>query len=170
MARQRLRFGEKMKIFITALFLIATSSAFGQAVVKTDLSKVTWLTGCWERQNDKAGRTTLEQWTRPDGGTLLGIGRTIADGKLVSWEFMRIEPKDGSAVFSAQLPSSSTATPFGLKTASATELVFENLQNDFPHRVFYRTRGSKVLEARIEGKIDGNVQGIDFTFKRVKCE
>ena len=158
-----------MKILTTVLFLIATGSAFGQAA-KTDLSKVTWLSGCWERQNEKAGRTTFEQWTRPDGGTLLGIGRTIADGKLVSWEFMRIEPKDGSAVFSAQLPSSAVATPFGLKSATATELVFENLQNDFPQRVIYRTKGSEILEARIEGKIDGNERGIDFSFKRVRCE
>jgi hypothetical protein len=158
-----------MKILISVFILFAAASAFGQAA-KTDLSKVTWLAGCWERQSEKSGRTTYEQWTRPDGGTLLGIGRTILGGKLVSWEFMRIEPKDGSAVFSAQLPSSTVATPFGLKSATATELVFENLQNDFPHRVIYRTKGSDILEARIEGKMDGNERGIDFSFKRVKCE
>jgi hypothetical protein len=83
---------------------------------------------------------------------------------------MRIEPKDGSAVFSAHLPSSTVATPFELKSATATELIFENLQNDFPHRVIYRSKGAETLEARIEGKMDGNERGIDFSFKRVKCE
>ncbi len=158
-----------MRILILVFFLFPAASAFGQAA-QTDLSKVTWLSGCWERQNEKSGRTTYEQWTRPDGGAFLGIGRTISGGKLASWEFMRIEPKDGSAVFSAQLPSSTTATSFGLKSGRATELVFENLQNDFPHRVIYRTKGADALEARIEGKIDGNDRGIDFSFKRVKCE
>jgi hypothetical protein len=158
-----------MRILIWVFILFATASAFGQAA-KTDLAKVTWLSGCWERQNEKGGRTTYEQWTRPDGGAFLGIGRTISGGKLVSWEFMRIEPKDGSAVFSALLPSSATATPFGLKSTTDTELVFENLQNDFPHRVIYRTKGADALEARIEGKMDGNERGIDFSFRRIKCE
>ena len=160
--------GEKMKVLTTILFLFATCSVFSQAA-KTDLSKVTWLAGLGTTERE-SGRTTFEQWTRPDGGILLGIGRTIASGKLVSWEFMRIEPKEGSAVFSAQLPTSAVPTPFGLKSATATELVFENLQNDFPHRVIYRTEGRDALEARIEGKMDGNEQGIDFTFKRIKCE
>jgi hypothetical protein len=158
-----------MKILIAVVVLVSAVSAFGQSA-KTDLSKVTWISGCWERLNEKSGRTTYEQWTRPDGGALLGIGRTVAGGKLVSWEFMRIEPKDGSAVFSAQLPSSSTATPFELKSATEKELVFENLQNDFPHRVIYRSKGVDVLDARIEGKMNGNDRGIDFSFKRVKCE
>lgn len=158
-----------MRILILMFILLTAESAFGQAA-KTGLSKVTWLSGCWERQNETSGRTTYEQWTRPDGGMFFGIGRTISNGKVASWEFMRIEPQDGSAIFSAQLPSSASATPFKLKFATATELVFENLQNDFPHRVFYRTKGADVLEARIEGKIDGSDRGIDFVFKRIKCE
>lgn len=158
-----------MRIVYVVILIVSTGSIFGQNA-KVDLSKITWLHGCWERLNERSGRTTFEQWTKPDGGTLFGIGRTISGGKVVSWEFMRIEQKDGSAVFSAQLPSSSAATPFVLKTASERELIFENPENDFPQRVIYRTKGADSLEARIEGKMNGTDRGIDYPFKRVKCE
>ena len=157
----------KFKIVLT-LMMFAASSAYGQG--KADIASVKWLTGCWQKDNDKVGTLTLEQWTTSDGGILFGVGRTLKGGKLVSWEMMRIAQDNDSAKFFAQLPNAATATGFGLKTATKDELVFENLQNDFPQRVIYRNAGPDKLAARIEGKNGEKEMAIDFPFKRVKCE
>ena len=158
----------KFKIVLTLVVFIAASSAYGQG--KADIASVKWLTGCWQKDNDKSGTLTLEQWTTSDGGTMFGIGRTFKSGKLVSWEMMRIAQEGDSAKFLAQLPNAAQATPFALKTATKDELVFQNLQNDFPHRVIYRNAGTDKLAARIEGKNGEKEMAIDFPFQRIKCE
>ena len=158
-----------MKIFTLAMILAASISIAAQTNT-VDVSKVTFLTGCWERVDDKPGRKTLEQWSSPAGGTLFGVGRTFSGDKLVSWEFMRIEQSGTSAKFLAQLPGATSATAFELKTATPTELTFENLKNDFPHRVIYRTLGKPSLAARIEGSDADEKKGVDFSFRRVGCE
>lgn len=148
--------------------VLLSSSAFAQA--KFDVASVKWLTGCWEMRNEAKGSVVVEQWTNSDGGALFGVGRTFKKGKLVSWEFMRIVQENDSAKFLAQLPNAAQATPFALKSATASEMIFENLQNDFPHRVIYRNSGTNKLAARIEGKINDKDQGIDFSMVRIKCE
>ncbi|MBP6004623.1 MAG: hypothetical protein KA746_14405 [Pyrinomonadaceae bacterium] len=158
----------KFEIVFTLVMFIAVSSAYGQG--KADIAGVKWLTGCWQKENDKSGTLTLEQWTTSDGGTSFGIGRTFKSGKLVSWELMRIAQDNESAKFFAQLPNAEKATGFALKMATKDELIFENLQNDFPQRVIYRNAGHEKLAARIEGKNGEKEMAIDFPFKRVKCE
>lgn len=153
------------------LITLAFLSTPGFAQAKIDVSKVAWLTGCWEMKNEKSGSLTAEQWTTSSGGTIFGIGRTFNGiGKLVSWELMRIAQEGESAKFYAQLPDAAQATAFALKSATADELVFENLNNDFPHRVIYRNAGVEKLSARIEGMMNAKATGVDFAFSRVKCE
>ena len=155
-------------LFIVGIVLMSSSFVFGQP--KLDVASVKWMTGCWELKNEKKNTLTLEQWTTSDGGILFGIGRTLKAGKLVSWEIMRIEQDQESAKFSAQLPGADKATSFALKSATASEVIFENLQNDFPHRVIYKNAGSTKIGARIEGKINDKDQAIDFSFNRIECK
>ena len=50
------------------------------------------------------------------------------------------------------------------------EVVFENVQHDFPQRVIYRLDGPDTLRARIEGMRNGTLRGVDFPMKRVSCD
>ena len=56
------------------------------------LESLRWMTGCWEQKGIRA--TVEEHWTRPAGGAMLGLGRTIrhnATGDTTtSYEFTRI--------------------------------------------------------------------------------
>ena len=159
----------KFKVgFVVLVMVVAASSALAQA--KFDVASVKWMTGCWEMRNEAKGSLVIEQWTNSDGGALFGVGRTFKKGKLVAWEIMRIVQENESAKFFAQLPNAAQATPFALKSATASEMIFENLQNDFPHRVIYRNAGENKLSARIEGKIDGKDRAVDFSFVKAKCE
>ena len=110
-----------------------------------------WMSGAW--RGESAGTRMEEHWTSPDGGVMLGMHRDVKRGGKFSFEFLRIEEKDGSLVYLA-MPSGRPATPFPLKTITKDRVVFENPEHDFPQRIIY-WRDGKRLCARVEGKIGG---------------
>lgn len=125
-----------------------------------------WLGGCWTTTWPD-GSVTQEQWLPPAGGALLGVVRTVAGGQMVSHEFLSIGAVDGRLAYVAR-PSGQPEATFPVVTASATEVVFENPTHDFPTRIVYRKAKDGTVSARIEGKIDGAPQAVDFPYKRCK--
>jgi hypothetical protein len=101
---------------------------------------------------------------------MLGVERTIENGKRVSYGFMRIETRaEGELTFIA-LPSGQQETSFPMLSLTPDSITFENLQHDFPQRVIYRSLPGDRLFARIEGKNDGVERSFDFPMKRISCE
>ncbi len=155
----------KLTFVLTVLALLVPGS--GNAQQKITLDDLAWLAGCWE--NSRAGRIGEERWTKPKGGTMLGTGQTIKDGKTVEFEFMRIHEDKGEIFFTAK-PSGQSETTFKLISNTDGKAIFENPQHDFPTRVIYGKQPDGSLLARIEGVMNGQKRGIDFPFKRAKCE
>jgi hypothetical protein len=124
--------------------------------------------GCWSLNRN--GRETTEHWLKPAGGTMLGISRTLADGKTVEFEFMQIrEEANGEILFIAK-PSGQPETTFKMIKGSAHEIIFENPQHDFPQRVIYRRPSDGSLLGRIEGISKGKERSVDFPMTRARCE
>lgn len=127
---------------------------------------LSWIAGCWEL---KMGPVTIEEmWTAPAGGTLLGMGRTIKNGRAVFSEFLKIETKAGKIVYTPRIGTKQSPVDFVLFRSSADEVVFENPAHDFPQRIIYRKQ-PEGLFARIEGTDKGKQRGEDFPYKRVAC-
>ena len=100
---------------------------------------------------------------------MLGMARTVKGGATKEFEFMQIRATaDHSLEFIAK-PSGQAEATFTLLRQSDSETVFENLQHDFPQRIIYRLEQGK-LHARIEGKRNGAIQGIEFPMVRTKCD
>ncbi|PYS99643.1 MAG: hypothetical protein DMF63_11220 [Acidobacteria bacterium] len=153
--------------FAIVILLVVSSAAAAQAATK--LSDLGWMSGCWERSDDKRGMLISEMWMKPSGNAMMGVGRTIKSGKLVDFEFLRIvEDADGLAYISR--PSANKEdTTFKMLRASVDEIVFENPAHDFPQRIMYKRNGAK-MTARIEGTSKGTLKGIDFRYVRVQCD
>ncbi len=134
---------------------------------ETSVSGLAWLAGCWASVDGEFG--TGEVWTAPAGGTMLGVSRTVRDGKTVEYEFMQIrEIAPGQLAFVAN-PSGQKQASFPLVRSSPVELVFEDPAHDFPQRVIYRLVEPDALHARIEGVLKGEERGVDFPMKRTEC-
>jgi hypothetical protein len=136
------------------------------APAQPDAESLAWLGGCW--QLESAGRRVREQWMPPDGGTLFGMSRTVKDGKVLEFEYVRIEPRDGRLHYVAK-PSGQPEAAFALVEAGPDHATFENPAHDFPHRIGYRRQADSLL-AWIEGTRDGSVRRVEFPYKRVRCE
>jgi len=132
------------------------------------IDDLAWLSGCWAAADQEPG--SGEQWMPPAGGTMLGVSRSVHDGKTVAFEFTRIaEQDDGKLVFVAS-PSGQKTSSFSMTSISDREVRFENPDHDFPQRIIYRLISDEELLGRIEGTIDGTEKGVDFPMKKIDCE
>lgn len=122
-----------------------------------------WLAGRWCSQT--GNRLIEEYWLPAAGDVALGIGRTVKDGKTTSFEFMRIESRDGLINYVAILEGQ-PATAFKLTSSGPGWARFENPQHDFPQRVEYR-RTAAGLDAEIAGPgKNGKETVIQFRYRR----
>ena len=134
------------------------------------IDSIAWLSGCWERSSQRT--TTEEQWTRPAGGTMLGLSRTVRRlaerDSTTEFEFLRVFVRDGRLVYAA-LPSGQRYTEFVESESTDTSVVFANPSHDFPQFIRYARRGPDSLVARIDGTIQGRARAIDFPYARARC-
>ncbi len=152
---------------LMSAILLCSFVSFGQNQV-TSIRDFDGMAGCWER-NDKAKNLLVtEQWMKPAGTSILGMGRTVKNGKTVDFEFMRIEQTDDGIFFIAKPAANKEETTFKLKSSTLNEIVFENPEHDFPQRVIYKLQDKKLI-GRIEGNNNGKFLGIDFPMDKVKC-
>ncbi len=121
-----------------------------------------WLSGTWVM--DGKSRRNEENWTTPDGGTMFGVSRTIAGGKTVDWEFLRIERTPEGVVYFASPRGRTPPTPFTRVESSDRRAAFENRAHDFPRRIIYERTGNR-LDARLEGVEDGQPRSEEWSWR-----
>ncbi len=143
---------------ITAVLLSASVSV--NAGTRVDLS---WLAEQWCSADGSASYE--ESWLAPRGGSMVGVAREIRDGRMASFEFLRIAEVDGVPTYFAQ-PGGRAPTAFKRSDGGEAWVRFENTAHDFPQRIEYRRDGDK-LNAEISGPgKDGKTQAMAFALKR----
>ncbi|MGI9199880.1 MAG: DUF6265 family protein [Woeseiaceae bacterium] len=156
------------KRVLLALILCYPILAVSNAQISAEVRQLHWLSGCWASAGGEAG--SGEQWMRPAGGVMLGMNRLVHDGQTVAYEFLRIfENASGSLTYLAA-PSGQKSNAFDLVSISATEVVFEDPDHDFPQRIMYRLDDPDNLLARIEGLSKGVPRSVDFPMTRATCD
>jgi len=128
-------------------------------------SDVGWMTGCWELTRN--GRHIVEQWMSAEGGTLLGMSRTVANGQTREYEFLLIRHGANGLEYVAK-PSGQPEGTFTATRVSPSEVVFENMAHDFPQRILYRRDGNTLLAAT-EGTVQGQARRVEFPYTRAAC-
>jgi hypothetical protein len=145
-------------VLYLATLLLAT---LGQSGGTEALERLDWLAGSWKLE--AKGKLIEEHWTAAAGGMMIGMSRTVVNGKTVSFEFLRIEQRADGVVYIAQ-PEGKPGTEFWLAEATAAEWVFANPQHDFPNKIRYRRNSDGSLTARIEDET--GKKGMDFPYQR----
>jgi hypothetical protein len=131
---------------------------------KPSLDTLGWMAGGWVMMHD--GTCTEERWTRPADDSLVGLSRTVANGRTKSFEFMRIEMRSEAVFFVAQ-PAGRPPVDFKLASSTGSEIVFVNPGNDdHLKRIVYRRSGPDELTARIEGADGGKPFAVDYVYRK----
>ncbi|MCC8671065.1 DUF6265 family protein [Xanthomonas arboricola] len=152
--------------FLAAILVLLAGT--GKSARAADISQLAWLGGCWK--SDTAEPGSGEHWLPLAGGSLLGVNRTVKQGKTVEFEFMQIRAAESGQLAFIVMPSGQKTVVFPLLRLGETEVVFENPQHDFPQRVIYQLEGETKLRARIEGMRKGALRVIEFPMNRVSCD
>jgi hypothetical protein len=156
-------------LFSLPFFAVATAAAQAPAsppAVSGRLEQLAFMAGSWGAPS--GGADVEEVWLAPKGGLMLGLGRTVKDGKAVEFEFLRVEQRGESLVYLAS-PGGKPATPFPLASLDATSAVFES-NLEFPRRVSYRKNPDGTLTARLEGTRNGQPAAREWTWKRAEAK
>jgi hypothetical protein len=122
------------------------------APLDPSLTQLSFILGNYS--NEKDGVVTSERWFAPGGKVMLGVGSTVKNGQTVFFEYLRIESREDGIYYIAQ-PRGNPPTPFKLVESTATQVKFENPNNDFPSRIIYERVDAKTIRARIEGMRKG---------------
>ena len=148
----------------TLLLLAAPPIARAQ---DASLERLAWLAGCWASESGESG--SGEHWLPPAGGTMLGVGRTVKNGKTVQYEFLQIRLNAQGKLAYTALPSGQKEATFVESSLADGSVTFENLQHDFPQRILYTALAGDRLAARIEGLRGATPRGFDVPTKRAAC-
>ncbi|AMO23609.1 DUF6265 family protein [Ramlibacter solisilvae] len=152
-----------LPIAFCALAALTALPAVGQPV-----EKMAWLAGCWQGHFGEPG--TVEQWLAPAGGTMLGMSRTIKQGKTAEYEFMHIRQLPEGVLAFVPQPNGRPPTVFRLLRLGESDALFENPEHDFPQRIHYARPAESRLVASIEGMRNGTMRRVEFAFSRVSCD
>jgi hypothetical protein len=150
-------------VTIAALLTAFVTPATCQPVATT--ADLAFMTGCWKFE--AKGRVVEEHWMAPSGGSLIGISRTVVNGKTTEVEFLQIRDLADGLSYIAK-PSNQAEAKFVATAKTGDDVSFENPTHDFPQRIRYRLDGN-TLRARVEGTINGKSRGIDFPYVKVSC-
>src|SRR5262245_24603038 len=134
---------------------------------KPTLADLAWISGSWT--GTTGGVEMEEHWTAPKGNSMIGIHRDVVKTKTAAFEFLRIEMQKDQIVYLSMPNGRSPATPFPLKEASGTRVVFENPKHDFPQRIIYWKDGND-LRARIEGTMSGKAGSEEWRWRAATLE
>lgn len=145
---------------ILALALVATPPA-----PTTEIDRLGFMAGCWTLTRPN-GTKIEEQWLAPAGGAMIGMSRSVRDGKLREYEFMRVLPAADGKLQYVAIPSGQAEAAFPVKEIGENAVTFENPQHDFPQRILYRLVDKDTLVARIEGSVGGRARSADFPYTR----
>jgi hypothetical protein len=152
-------------MLLPSLMLLTAIAALQAPAAAPAIKDVAWISGCWDLT--RGARHVVESWTPPEGGTLMGVSRTVNNGKTTEWEFLIIREGAKGLEYVAK-PSRQPEATFTSTRVTANEVVFENPAHDFPKKIVY-TRSGDTLTAAIEGPMQGETRRIEFPYKKVAC-
>ncbi len=107
-----------------------------------------FMKGSWEGAS--GAMKFEERWTEEAGGLMLGLSRTLKGGRAVSFEFLRIEFREGGVFYVAQ-PGGRPKTEFKLTASDGKSATFENPEHDHPKVIRYSLGADGSLKAELDG-------------------
>jgi hypothetical protein len=129
------------------------------------INSLAWLSGCWGGKGEEG--VVDEQWSRPAGGSLVGVNRSVRGDRTVSTEFLQIREAEEGLVLTVH-PLGQPSVSYRLKNAGKTSAVFENPAHDFPRRITYQRKGGN-LTVRAEGDDSDRRRAIRLKLKKTAC-
>ena len=133
-----------------------------------DLKKAKWLVGSWENITSKGN--IYETWHKTSENAFSGKSYMVKENDTIIFENIRLVQEQDRLFYipTVKNQNDGLSVRFVAKTISATQLVFENPQHDFPQIISYTKINADSLIAEISGVKNGQQRKQTFPMKRMK--
>lgn len=148
-----------MNKIILTIFMLSFSS-FAQ----NRMDAFGFLEGKWKLDNDKF--TLIEEWTIKSDTVFQGVSYIVNEGEIEIAERLHLMKLNDHIVYIAQ-PGRNLPTLFTLISGENNRFIFENKEHDFPQRIIYHLVPDNILNATIEGDVNGELKKKEFNFIRL---
>lgn len=127
-----------------------------------------WLIGEWKNESEEG--IVIETWSKPNDSTLVAGSFFVKEKDTLHFETIRLFEKDGELVYETTIKGQNNDKPISFPLISETEneLVFENLNNDYPQKVKYLRNSNSTLTISIAGK--RAKKNVSEQFKMIKLK
>lgn len=127
-----------------------------------------WLIGQWENTSEEGILT--ENWIKSNDSTLTAESFFIKGKDTLHFETIRLVEKKGELVYETIIKGQNNDKPilFPLISETENELVFENLQNDYPQKIKYQHHSKSVITIAISGTQAKKIVSEQFKMAKVK--
>ena len=140
--------GTKLFIAVIGLLLICAWT-----IKQTDdIKKTQWLIGTWENKTLKG--TIYETWKKISDNELSGMSYIEKDKDTIVFETIRLVQEQEVLFYIPTVKNQNDGLPvrFTAKLISENQMIFENLQHDFPQIISYTNTDTNTLVAEISNR------------------
>lgn len=127
------------------------------------IDSLKFMQGSWTAERGTG--VSEETWMAPAGKSMLGVSRTIRDGRTSFTEFLMIEENEGKIKLSICQKLGGPAITLNVGKLTETEVVFEPVDDPNKATITYRLV-DKNLHATVAGVREGSPYTLEFVFKR----
>lgn len=152
-------------VIVALLVVVLSTNASAQH--KDRILPLSWIEGDWV-YNSETG-TITESWVKDSDSSYSGEGKFMDKaGKVKSSEKIKLNQRDGYLWYVPVISNQNGGNPVYFKEVSNTpnELVFENLEHDYPQRITYRKVSDTEMIAIVEGKVDNQEYKQEYRYIR----
>lgn len=155
------------KSAILILIFLTQANVYAQDTGKP-FNDLNLLLGKWSMETNKG--ILYESWKKQNDSTFTGLSFRISGKDSLVLEGMELVHRQGRIMFIPTVPGQNDEKPvvFTLFKLEGGRYIFENKEHDFPSRVVYVLPKENILQAWIEGSVNGQTRRMDFSFKKVE--
>lgn len=158
----------RVTLMLTACLYLASCADDTTKQEKNKLQKADWVLGYWQMSSPD-GSAVTESWIRTDDTSYSGVGKfTDSTGKVLSTEDIRIVLRNNELWYIPTVSNQNGGQPVAFREADFSDsvIVFENKEHDFPQRIVYQKYTQDSMIAYVEGDIAGEIQRLEFSYKK----
>ena len=143
-------------------FLAAPALAHENKITAAEqLASLDWLAGTWRDEGFEA------HYTSPEGGMILSTSKNYSKGRVVFFEFERIEIQDDEVVY-IPYPAGKSSVTFKLVDYDPKKkrVRFENKAHDFPKDLTFERISEDQLRIFLTGEEKGEYRTLELKLRR----
>ena len=127
-----------------------------------------WLLGNWEYQSEEG--ILLENWSKVNDSTFSGQSVFLKGKDTIHNESIILQQVGDDLSYKTIIKGQNNNDPIVLVKNKMIEdtLRFENLSNDYPQKISYKSISDKQFKIEISGLVEGKLHSENFLLNKVK--